>query len=319
MASYNSTDLLKNLNTQGFSVIEGTITDGDFGQSLYNQPAFLEVIKPGNLLSFTLIKENFPQATWHWVLHDDECTSLPFVPFGGPEHCGLPVKDLSLFVRFCLAVLKEKHCKKFTVRLPPDAVYTWAKSAYEILIQQKFSVESAQENHHIVVQTDFEKNLHTSAKRRLRKCRELAPAFALENNNPEEVYRFIESCRKEKGWQLSLSESALLQQVIAFPGRYFFFCLRHGQTIIAATICVLVTAKVLYSYAPAHHLDFNNYSPVILLHQQIAAWAKAREIEILDLGTSMLGNKVNEPLALFKSRMGGIASQKITLTAVFNN
>lgn len=103
----------------------------------------------------------------------------------------------------------------------------------------------------------------------------------------------------------------LRKTVVVFPNDFLLFEVSDAQTTGAAAIVIRVNGKILYTFYYAHHAAFDKISPVVFLLSGIYDFAKANACELIDLGTSMQDDRINQPLLQFKKSVGGETSPKM--------
>ena len=103
---------------------------------------------------------------------------------------------------------------------------------------------------------------------------------------------------------------------IAFPTKLHFFGAEQGGQLLAAAICVAVSARVLYVYAWGEISGAEALSPVCVLADHLSNFARSHGFELLDLGTSSVAGIVNPGLLAFKRSLGADTSLKLWLTKV---
>lgn len=164
----------------------------------------------------------------------------------------------------------------------------------------------------------FAEGLHTSEKRRLRKC--TAAGFVFEEwKNPDlaQVYAFVKACRLRKGFPISMSEEAFQALWQHFPEAHRVFCVKDGAEIAALSVTIAVNKQILYNFYPADHPDYLAFSPTVFLMQGIYEFAQKNKFNLLDLGISTEQGRPNQGLIRFKECLGASPSLKYTFLKTF--
>ena len=189
-----------------------------------------------------------------------------------------------------------------------------ATALAETLRQRGYRVVLAEQNYHLDPARAYEAHLHPSERRRLHKCRRHGLHF--EQEPPlllPAAYEFIRACRQERGQALSLPLARVQELFRRFPREHFLFSVRQPDGAWAAlTVAIRVSARALYNFYPASPLRCNALSPVVLLTEGLHAFARASDLNVLDLGTSTLATGPNAPLLRFKRHLGGVAGQRLS-------
>jgi Acetyltransferase (GNAT) domain len=184
------------------------------------------------------------------------------------------------------------------------------------LLRNGFECTKITVNQHITVEKSFEAGLHSSEKRRLRKCQKAGFEFE-EWTNPdaEMVYELIAQNRQQLGYSRTFSLSELKNWLAVFPQSFQVFCVRDQDQVAALTLTVMVGEKVLYNFCPAHNLNYRTFSPAVMLTKGLYDYCLINKIKTLDLGVSLDSDGNPKPsLARFKQNLGAEMSQKVVFS-----
>lgn len=289
-----------------------------FEPCLYNQEAFLR-LKDYSLQSFYAInrQQKRAEARVHFTTRKQvdsviRAISLPELPFGSLEYgAHITSEQLSDLLNFVYENLTKDKVTSLEIRdCAPVYRCDTADLLPQLLQSQGFTVKEQKVNHHIPVDAKpFLEKIHAMQKRRLRKCVRAGFTFRAEPlTKLVSVYKFIQQCRAERGWSLSLSLEQLAGLVEKFPERYHLFSVvDQNQRMAAATVVVQVNKNILYNFYPASPIRYSSFSPLVYLIYQLYDFASHRQFRYIDLGIS-----TTESLKNFKSRMGGVLSYKKT-------
>jgi len=290
----------------------------DEASYLYNKRTYLKLKVPqyGESLTYYIISGVKVVAHIHFFLLQQKdnylkAVSLPASPFGSLDFCqALPAEVLNSFMQYIFHSLRQKGVDQITIKDCIPAYRSEDTSAYEqSLMNTGFAVWQTQQNHHILVNQDgIAARLHRMEQKRLRKCRTAGFVFRQENVSAlNDHYSFLQKCRQEKGWTLSLSLNQLQQSVSAMPEAYALFSVYDLDRRIAAALTVRVNRSIMYDFYHDALAAYKNYSPVVLLVDGLYSYCQQEKISVLDLGTSP-----SLSLAKFKEHLGGIKSFKKT-------
>ena len=86
------------------------------------------------------------------------------------------------------------------------------------------------------------------------------------------------------------------------------------DVLIATSISIQVTPSTLYNFYMADDYKYKSYSPLVTLNGFIYDWCITKKVSTLDLGTVSIKGVINTGLESFKKHLGGIKSEKITLS-----
>jgi len=127
----------------------------------------------------------------------------------------------------------------------------------------------------------------------------------------EEVYSFIRSCRDERQMPLSMTLPLLKNTIRECKDDFFLFGIFQKDVLMAASIAVSVSPRILYDFYHAHPKSADRLSPVVALIDGMYQYCIQNKFELLDLGTSALDKQVNFSLLNFKTQLGGQHSLKL--------
>jgi hypothetical protein len=128
----------------------------------------------------------------------------------------------------------------------------------------------------------------------------------------EEVYSFIQSCRHERGMSLSMTVTQLRDTIKNCNDDFFLFGIFQNTKLIAASVSLKVSHRILYDFYHAHAKSVDQLSPVVILLKGMYEFCQQNGFKVLDLGTSTVDHQINFGLLNFKTQIGGQLSMKLT-------
>lgn len=261
-------------------------------------------------------------AVLHLDLPATEALSLSQAPFGGLQAApDLPAEALARVLETAETWCRTNKVGKLVIRTAP-AAYDEMQSARLKTVYGScgFVAIGTPVNHHIrVTATPFPDRIHTSERRRLRKC--LRAGFTAEiwkHPDPAQVYAFLAESRKRQGYPLSLDFDQLRLLLTYLPQQAQVFVVKDRNQLVSLTVGIRVSGRILYNFCPADNLDYRSYSPMVLLNGYLYEYAQSAGIELIDLGVSLdhLGNQ-KASLMRFKENLGAERSDKVTYEKVY--
>lgn len=285
-----------------------------------------------NSKSFLASNNELPQFHFYWVeknekvayahvafsLEESEASSPLKAPFGGVEHADeLKSADLCAFLIFVERELKTKGVKYINISQPPGN-HGNQKALNEVFNDLKYKIMSERIFHAVPIsEKDFTSKMSVMEQRRLNKCVKAGFEFkSIASTKLSEVYNAIATWRGLTQKPLSMEWKVLSHTRKSNPDMYVPFGVYDDKKLIAATIAIQVNSKVLYHFYPAHCPEYNNYSPMVMLVDGLYKWCQTHQIELLDLGTSYVNNKMNQSLVRFKKHLGGEESKALLFRKV---
>ena len=241
-------------------------------------------------------------------------------PYGGfdlsPELTDAEVVE---FVSSTETLLQKSGAQRIHMVLPPFCYSPkLGPRVLSILCRMGYVVTRQELNQALVLEPNgaTKYGIH-AARKRLNKARRAGVAARM--LGPDEYragYGAIAQNRQKKARTLSMSWSDVEAMVTAFPSKLHLFGAEQDGKLLAAAICIAVSARVLYVYAWGEIAGAESLSPVCVLADDISNFARNQGFELLDLGTSSLEGIVNPGLIAFKGSLGASNSLKLWLTKV---
>ena len=241
---------------------------------------------------------------------DNVAISIPRSPFGS-IFCRNNNKNAEQFIETFANHFREKGIKKIQLT-HPSPIYTPFVSK-SLLEKTGFDLAYNDVSQHIVLQPQWEDSIHKMQKRKLEGLKKEGFEFRkMENDEFETAHKFLTMCRQTQGLQINISWEQLKKMNDALPGKYECFGVFRDTKISAVCIVVNVSTEVAYYYLPATSPMFRNQSPMVMLIAGMVEHYRERQYKYLDLGVSSIEGKPQEPLKIFKERMGGTVTEKPT-------
>jgi hypothetical protein len=273
---------------------------------------------PVNWQSFFILNQKRKRISGavHFHLSEGVAQSPLRSPFGSVEFANeIPDKILFDFLNFVENYLKEQGITTITIKNYPQA-YAEQESILlqTLLMNLNYRVISSEIGSVIEVTSGDSTDLfNRSAGRRLQKAKEAGLIVKRSGiEQLDEMYGFIQRCRSEKQYPVSMTLADLQKAVKLFSDRYFLFGVFKEQELVAASIAIRVKKNILYDFYHDHAAIYDHLSPVVLLVSGIYEFCQHEKITLLDLGTSAVDGTPNFPLLHFKRTLGGKPTPKFT-------
>lgn len=285
---------------------------------LYNSAAHLQQQAGGKLTSFFLLqtKKNVLEAAFHLFVEGKQGQSPGQAPFGGIElNADLKLEVLQFFWQGIEEFLQKQSIQQIRIKLYANCYQAENAQVLQYLwLQNGFSIAEHNLNYHLNINNNpLVQRMHTSEKRRLRKCYAQGYTFDIcPTPDFELVHRLVSQCRHRKGFPVSISSDALKNLYRQFSEHFILFTLKDQQRIIALATGISVTPEVLYYFLPADDEAYLSYSPMVRLLEGMYNYGQQHGYTILDLGISTEFSQPNHGLINFKKHMGAEASLKLT-------
>jgi hypothetical protein len=150
-------------------------------------------------------------------------------------------------------------------------------------------------------------------RRKLRSCIEAGFRFVrLSPDQIDSAYSIFVECRNDKNYPVTMSLDDFKIAFKKFPDQYFLFGVLDGDTLVAASVCVVVNDQILYDFFQGDRLSMRKFSPLTLLVKGIIEFCLDHGFRLLDLGVSTDERGINIGLQQFKTSFGARTDQKLT-------
>jgi hypothetical protein len=287
--------------------------------SIYQEARHRELAGLGSWQSFFLVQirtlKIFAEAHFH--ISEQGAVARPAAPFAGIAfYPNLPLAALQQFITEVDVQLRQRGCSAVTMLHPPapyqkngDLVLSLLHDAgYTRLGQELVAVIS-------VDNEDLSTRLTAWEQRKLTQARKAGlQGVKLSLDHLSDVYEFLQQCRDERGYTLSMTKAQILELAAAFPEAIRLYAATQNNQWVAAVLAIQDHTEVLYTFYYGHLAAKNNLSPVVFLIHYVYFDCQATELKYLNLGTSTLHGVTNIPLLQFKLQLGATPLQKVIVT-----
>lgn len=243
---------------------------------------------------------------------DNEAISIPRSPFGSVS-CRNASKGAEQFIETFTDHLRKKGIENIQLTHPSSIYAPFIPTA--ALEKAGFDLAYVDVNQHIVLQSHWENSIHKMQKRKLEGLKNEGFEFRkMRYDELETAHKFLTVCRQAQGLQINITLEKLKKLSDELPGKYECFGVFRDSKISALCIAVRASSEVAYYYLPATSPMFRNHSPMVMLIAGMVKFYLESGFKYLDLGVSSIEGKPQEPLKMFKERMGGITTEKPTFS-----
>jgi len=279
---------------------------------LYNHPFHLFLQSTLPVLTYIIYPDNHPPIWIHFRKAREQLISPASAPFGGFEGNNTMTSESFMFFLACMMEGNNMPSVQKNTIITPAGCY---RSGINDMMngQTRFRQEQIYQNHHIIIdQIPFLRKIAANQRRRFNKCRNFN-FLVKEIPVDEKLYTFLKRCRDERGYPLSMTLSSLTQLARVFPDKVMGWGVFEKDQLICATVGIRAEQHVLYNFLPASLLQYNEFSPMVMLLDTVYAYCRNQRIAMLDLGISCDENGNEKPSLLrFKKQLGGVVSSKTT-------
>ncbi|HEY8401390.1 MAG TPA: GNAT family N-acetyltransferase [Cytophagaceae bacterium] len=299
----------------GFEIKANDNSECCFQQFLYNTTPHLSFQPSDELYNLSLIDKHtgLCSARIHFFAEDSIAYSSYKAPFGSVEFAS-DLKEKWLF-QFINEI--ETYCRQLNLQEIQVTSYPFcynplhSQLLFNGFIQAGYQVNFMDLNFHLDPKVDFSEHIHSSAKRRWKKCKQKGYKFEmLTGESLKPVYDLYVKSRSFTGIPVTMSYEKLKMYFEAFPDQYHIFAIQDGSNTIAASICINPSKAILYNFLPFDDPAYRHDSPMILLIGEIVEYCRNNNISLFDLGTASIQGKPQSSLMRFKQNLGAKLSPK---------
>lgn len=256
-------------------------------------------------------------AEMHFAWDGAAAVSPARAPFGACVFGnGLPVAEVKKFLDRTGHELQLAGCRHIRVVTPPEPYQAAGAWAPLFFAEGGYTLGAAEPAAFLPVSSDdFRARLHPWERRKIRQAAAAGIACNhLEGNRLQDVYRFLQLCRNQRGQQLSMSEAQIAALGAGFPDQVLLFeATQHSQRV-AAVLAIRDHPRVLYTFYCGHAAAWNALSPLVLLLEYVHGYCRRHQIDWINLGTSTVAGATSLPLLQFKLNLGALLFNKFTFS-----
>ncbi len=224
------------------------------------------------------------------------------------------------WVNACMESLCKQYpsVTRYDFRFPPDHFYP------EIFLPQKnffkdFSSSGPKKevmdvNQHIELDQYLINKMSHGNRKKIRQMGESGATFS--RAAPElwdKCYDLLRQNRADRGVDISMSRDIFLRSLTEFPDDYSIHLVSIGLDILACSLTLRLSSDCKYVVFWGHRKEFQAFSPVAFLAQGLLSECILDNCHTLDLGVSSLDGIEDVGLSRFKSNLGGIKSQRLSI------
>tara|TARA_R110002126_G_scaffold15624_2_gene63837 strand:+ start:61 stop:987 length:927 start_codon:yes stop_codon:yes gene_type:complete len=247
------------------------------------------------------------------ITPDQHAVSLPNLPFGG-FWCekGLNSTALETFIGMVTEYLRAKGVRSLTIVQAPKNYEPYSDLVNYLLLKLSWNLKNVLSHQFFTGSKKIEKYLLAEGP----KIREKLKASGLKTSHHSisnfDFLKKIKAWNSEKGYNSSINEDYLVQQVSSYPERYFLLKLEKGDQVLGFVLAVLLTTNSIYYFLSG--LDSSNESKGggDFLLFELFLLAKEQKVDFIDLGSSDMGDIANHGLMFFKARFSNDISNKMS-------
>lgn len=257
-------------------------------------------------------------TSWFAETAPGEARSGAHGPYGAyyTPFSPLPLSLATRLIAATEAELRARDIRHLQITLPPaaheEAAHAEWMNAY---LRLGYRPSAPDLNYHVWVSDEPLASRMTGANRSIVKGADRLGMFAraLRPNERADAYSVNVQNRTRLGRPMTMTLEALLELSTVIPGSVHWFGVFRGEEMIAASVCIRLSAEALYIFYLGEVDGVERLSPVTLLVAHIHDWCRDHGIALLDFGIASQSGVPNERKMSFKRSLGFDVSPKYTL------
>ena len=283
------------------------------GGFVFNTPEFLS-LKEGEAQYFVLFENESAIARICFMIDKNQAISGHQATFGSID-ADLPLarETAKYFLEQVIISLEKAGIDEVIIKHWPDC-YDQPNSWRGIFIDLGFSVVNSETDQYLAIkEQDYLQVVNKNQHSNLNQAR--AKGFKFECLNINElpyVYDLIQKTLARKGYPVSMTYDDLYKTISVLSDKYLLFGIFDDKKLIAASVSVRISKRILYNFYHADDFSYRSTSPMVMLIKEIYQYCQQNDVRLLDLGISTETGKINEGLFNFKKSLGCSTSEKNT-------
>ncbi len=169
-------------------------------------------------------------------------------------------------------------------------------------------------NYHVEVESWSKEKLSKGNRKKIRQFDELGGTVSYSDSDAvRECYEVLVENRKRRGVSLTMQYADFENSLLLCSEDFKLIQASIENQIVAACYLVKILPQYWYVLFWGELVEFRSLSPVASIFGFLAAEAQKNEVKTIDLGISSVEGELDEGLARFKSNLGALPTEKITL------
>lgn len=225
------------------------------------------------------------------------------------------------WVNACMDSLCQQYpsVTRYDFRFPPDYFHP------EIFLPQKkffkdlSAIEPRNEvmdvNQHIELDQHFMNKMSHGNRKKIKQTEKSGAVFSRAVPELwETCYDLLRQNRADRGVDISMSRDVFLNSLENFPDYYSIHIVSIGLDILACSLSLKLCSDCMYVVFWGHRKEYQALSPVAFLAQGLLSECILDKCHTLDLGVSSVDGIEDVGLSRFKSNLGAIKSQRLSIS-----
>lgn len=242
-----------------------------------------------------------------------EAISLPQAPFGGfwiTEK--LSSDSLEAFIWAIVEEMKKRGIRSISLTQSPKPYNSQGDLINYLLFKNGFEQTNVLSHHFFLGKKKIKKFEQKESAKFQESSKNRGLTISHSSISNFGFLKEIRSWNLQKGYAVNIDDNRIVQQVSAYPDRYFLITLSQNKVAIGYSVAVKLTSDSLYYFLSAMNPKISLKNGGELILNQLFRLAVEQKVDFIDLGSSDLDEGANHSLMFFKSRFANDISNKIT-------
>lgn len=242
-----------------------------------------------------------------------EAISLPKSPFGGFWISDtLSSASLEAFILAVVDEMSSRNIQSISLTQSPKPYEPQFDLINYVLFKSGFEQEKVFSHHFFLGKKKIKKLVQKESAKLNSKNKNSGLNVSHSSISNFGFLKEMKSWNTQKGYEITIDENRIVQQVSVYPDRYFLITLTKNSEAIGYSLGVKLTSDSLYYFLSAINpkVPVKNGGELIL--NELFQLAVEQKVNFIDLGSSDLEDGVNHNLMFFKSRFSNDICNKIT-------
>ncbi|REG83081.1 hypothetical protein [Algoriphagus antarcticus] len=247
------------------------------------------------------------------IYKSGEAVSLPKAPFGGFWiRDGLSSVSLEAFILAIIEEMSHRGIQSISLTQSPKPYEPQFDLINYLLFKSGFEQAKVLTHHFFIGRKKIKKLVQKESDKLQKKSKHSGLQINHSSISNFGFLKEIRSWNAQKGYEISIDENRIVQQVSEYPDRYFLITVSKNGDAIGYSLGVKLTSDSLYYFLSAMNpkIPVKNGGELIL--NELFQLAVEQKVNFIDLGSSDLDNGANHSLMFFKSRYSNDICNKIT-------
>jgi hypothetical protein len=216
---------------------------------------------------------------------------------------------------------KFPNQKEAKIVLPPEVFFPdFFKPQLEALLHFGTKESIVDFNYHVEIENWSRKQLSKGNRKKIRQFRENGGNVSFAGlDSIKECYEVLVENRRRRGVYLTMKYHDFENSLLLYGDDFMLIHASFDTEIVATSYVVKILPDYWYVLFWGELPSFRSFSPVASIFDFLISEATKNHVKFLDLGISSDQGVLDEGLATFKSNLGAVVTERMTLVLDLNH